>query len=115
MTDVTSTIPTMPDTHCPDWCPRDHRTEWLLQVEVGRIVEAEGRPCSPPETLFDPLHALSLYALDLGSSDGIGLDLQADLDGDVLLYLDAQGPLTASQARAFSQALLEAADRLDRA
>jgi len=110
---TTSTIPTMPDTHCPDWCPRAHRSEWLLQVEVCQALEAEGVRRSP-ETRFEPLHTLSLYAAELNGTDRVGLDLQAGRDGEVLLYLDAQGPLTASQARALGQALLEAAERLDR-
>ncbi len=113
MTDVTSTIPTMPETHCPDWCPGAHRVEWLRQVEVCQALAAEGVRRSP-ETRFEPLHTLSLYDVELNGTDRVGLDLQAGCDGDVLLYLDAQGPLTASQARAFSQALIEAADRLDR-
>jgi len=113
MTDVTSTIPTMPDTRCPDWCPRDHRLEWLQQVEVCQALAAEGLRRSP-RTRFEPLHTLSPYDVELNGTERVGLDLQAGCDGEVLLYLDAQGPLTASQARAFSQALLQAADRLDR-
>ena len=38
MTDATSTVPTMPDTHCPDWCPGAHRVEWL-QVEVCQVLD----------------------------------------------------------------------------
>ena len=122
-----STIPPMPDLHCPTWCESDHAADWEQHVLAGRdtrgIPSADGTisqrvpmPESQWLTLeyFEPLHQRMLDTITLNDSGEYArIDLQRGVENETDLYLDAGGVLSPSKARQVAAALLNAADRLD--
>ncbi len=50
---------------------------------------------------------------DLGCREHARVDMQRGVDGATCLYVEAEGVLTSTRARAFAADLLAAADQLD--
>ena len=108
---MTITIPTMPATNCPAWCEQDHAArEWQMGVESCELLAAEGMHRDPAKT-FEPLHERRLLDLQVeGAGHGVELDWQAGTGEEPSLWIDANGPLTAAQARELASALLSAVE-----
>ena len=108
---MTMTAPTMPATNCPVWCEQDHAAqEWRIAVEICELLASRGIERDPAAT-FEPFHGRRLLDLQLeGLSAEVVLDWQAGTGEALMLYLDAQGALTAAQAREVAAALLQGAE-----
>lgn len=128
---ITNTHP-MPATDCPRFCEIDHAASW------SRLAEGIGKTYTIPHTdgteaasvtwtledvqqAWDEVHGrchqASIASIPVGGSETLVLDLIRDADEDgtdsLALYIDAQGAVTAEQARTFAAALLAGADRLE--
>jgi hypothetical protein len=123
---TTDAFPPMPDFDCPSWCDRDHEADWRMHVAVGRdtrpIPTADGGLRYPDTSLsewlelFEPFHLHKVARVDLGRGrvdEYAQVDLQRGVEEVTLLYVNADGDMTAEQARAFAAELLKAADVLE--
>jgi len=119
-----TTIPPMPATNCPAWCERDHPADWALTVsDLSKSYEipmndgtvAHFGPASEQEMarLFEPLHVRTVGSIDLGGMESAQVDLQRGTEEDTQVYINAEGPMSAEQARTFAGMLLEAAAALE--
>lgn len=130
MIDLTD-IPPMPALDCPDWCECDHAEDWAMTTAAssrgydiprndGTVIHMAPLTAEEVAASWEPLHSAALCRIALVGREVAQLDMQKGtgpnpLDAATDLYVDAQGVITAVQARAFAAALLEAADRLDAA
>ena len=98
----------MPATNCPSWCERDHAArEWRTAVGTCERLASRGIDRDPAAT-FEPFHGRRLLDLQLkGASEEVVLNWQAGTGEAPSMYLDAQGPLTAAQARAVAAVLFQ--------
>lgn len=123
-----TTIPPMPDTHCPTWCEADHAAAWADKVVLftapASIPMADGTVAHPaPWTLEEIVedfldmenHNVTVLDLQPGEPNSyrVGLDISQGHLEEVGLYLAADSPLTTAEARQVAGALLAAADRVD--
>lgn len=118
------TIPPMPAFTCPTWCSEDHLSSWRDTVEnLSRPYTIpnhdgttfHGAPSSPEDIarIWEPLHLHTIGVVDLDVREDARVDLQRGSSGETVVYIDAQGAMTAEQARAFAAMLLDAADALE--
>lgn len=124
MTGDLFSVPPMPATNCPAWCESDHADDWARTVvDLSKPYElpmndgavAHGGPASEEEMarLWEPLHVRTVGVVDLGGKESAHVDMQRGIDDDTQVYVDAEGPMTAEQARTFAGMLLEAAAALE--
>jgi hypothetical protein len=116
----TTTIPTMPETSCPDWCQRDHEADWARDTSlIGpyAIPKTDGMIASGVFTeedalrMWEPMHQQILVEADEIYFD---VSIQEGEDyGPELMWGDR--PTTPAKVRELAAQLLEAADRFEAA
>ena len=111
-----TTVPPMPDLHCPAWCSADHYSNWRQHVEATQWVQqADPSRGIDPALLFESSHRTEL-ATDVEPGHGsetVEIEIVQHAGSAPELALIAELGLTAGQARVLAGALLAGADRLE--